>query len=188
MLDPAYVVCPTFTFAATAFPIIYQHARPLFVDCDPATWQIEPNLVEQALLSIAGQGNRVAAVIAADFYGQCADYDRLEAICARCEGDQRFDRGALLGDVSGVEFMPEAGYGRSSRWLSCITIARGGLGTTSAEVQAALSVAGVESRLLWTPLRDQPPFAGAEVVGGSESELLASTGLCLPSGSGPELG
>jgi pyridoxal phosphate-dependent aminotransferase EpsN len=78
--DDEVITC-TLTFAATANAIAYLGGRPVFVDCDPETWTIDPDLLEEELAACARRGKRPAAVIAVDLYGQCADYDRIEDIC-----------------------------------------------------------------------------------------------------------
>ena len=77
------VLVPTFTFVATANTVRYTGARPVFVDCDPATWQIDPDLVAEELERRARRGTLPAAVVTVDLYGQTADYDRLEDACRR---------------------------------------------------------------------------------------------------------
>ena len=77
------VVCSTLTFAASANPILYERARPVFVDSDEATWNMDPVLLEGLLAERAGQGRLPRAVIAVDLYGQCADLERVAAACAR---------------------------------------------------------------------------------------------------------
>jgi pyridoxal phosphate-dependent aminotransferase EpsN len=79
------VVCSDFTFAASANPIIYTGAVPVFVDADSATWTIDPELLDRAISSRRAAGGRVRAVIAVDLYGQCCDYDALREVCARHE-------------------------------------------------------------------------------------------------------
>ena len=69
------VACSDFTFAASANPIVYAGATPVFVDADAATWTIDPALLDQALADRRAAGGRVRAVIAVDLYGQCCDYD-----------------------------------------------------------------------------------------------------------------
>ncbi len=78
------VACSDFTFAASANPIVYTGASPVFVDCDE-TWTIDPGLLDRALAERRGSGASVRAVIAVDLYGQCCDYDALRDICARHE-------------------------------------------------------------------------------------------------------
>ena len=77
------VLVPTFTFVATANAVRYLQARPVFVDCEEATWQIDPDLVAAELDRRAGHGAMPAAVVSVDLYGQAADYERLEAACDR---------------------------------------------------------------------------------------------------------
>ncbi|QIK64956.1 aminotransferase class I/II-fold pyridoxal phosphate-dependent enzyme [Nocardioides sp. HDW12B] len=80
--DGDVVIVPTMTFAATANAVCYVGARPHFVDCDPATGNISPELLESALDELAGSGARVRVVIAVDLFGHCADYARIEAVAA----------------------------------------------------------------------------------------------------------
>jgi dTDP-4-amino-4,6-dideoxygalactose transaminase len=76
------VVVPTLTFAATANAAVYTGAEPVFVDCDPETGTLDPVLLEEALATLAAEGIRVAAVVPVDLLGRCADYTRLEPVCA----------------------------------------------------------------------------------------------------------
>jgi dTDP-4-amino-4,6-dideoxygalactose transaminase len=77
------VVCSSLTFAASANAIRYTGAEPVFVDCDAATWTMDPSLVERAIVERREAGARVSAVLAVDLYGQCCDYDALRAVCER---------------------------------------------------------------------------------------------------------
>jgi dTDP-4-amino-4,6-dideoxygalactose transaminase len=75
------VLVPTFTFVATANAVRYMGARPVFVDCEEATWQLDPDLVAAELDERARRGRLPAAVISVDLYGQTPDYERLTAAC-----------------------------------------------------------------------------------------------------------
>ncbi len=77
------VMTATLTFAATAYAITYVGARPAFVDADPATWQLDPDLLATELASRAAEGRLPAALITVDLYGQCADYDRILGVCTK---------------------------------------------------------------------------------------------------------
>ena len=90
---------------------------------------------------------------------------------------------AALRDLPGVQFMPEADYGRSNRWLTALTIGPDEFGATAADVMALLGESNIESRPVWKPMHMQPVFAGASHTGGAVSERLFTEGLCLPSGS-----
>ena len=73
------VICPTFTFAASANPICYLGAEPIFVDSEPRTWNMDSVLLEQALK----QASNIKAVIVVNLYGQCAEMEPILAICAK---------------------------------------------------------------------------------------------------------
>lgn len=75
------IICPTFTFAASANPIRYCGAEPVFVDSEPDTWNIDPALLKSTLEERAASGNLPKAVIVVHLYGQCADMDPIESIC-----------------------------------------------------------------------------------------------------------
>lgn len=72
------VLVSSFTFAGSAFPVVHTGATPVFVDCEPGTWNLSPDLLaaELAHRRRAGFPFPKAAVVV-DLYGQCADYDRL---------------------------------------------------------------------------------------------------------------
>ncbi|HEY7694099.1 MAG TPA: aminotransferase class I/II-fold pyridoxal phosphate-dependent enzyme [Gaiellaceae bacterium] len=72
------VACSSFTFSASANPIVYAGATPVFVDSDPATWTLDPALLERAL----AERPPIRAVVAVDLYGQCCDYERIRGLCA----------------------------------------------------------------------------------------------------------
>jgi dTDP-4-amino-4,6-dideoxygalactose transaminase len=76
------VLCSALTFVASANPIVYEGGQPVFIDCDRATWTIDPNALEEELRASAARGCLPKAVIAVDLYGQCADYNRIHALCA----------------------------------------------------------------------------------------------------------
>ena len=88
-----------------------------------------------------------------------------------------------LGDLPGVTFMPEASWGRHTRWLTCLTIDAETFGADRETVRLALEAANVEARPVWKPMHMQPAYAGYDVVGGNVSKGLFADGLCLPSGS-----
>jgi pyridoxal phosphate-dependent aminotransferase EpsN len=79
--------------------------------------------------------------------------------------------------------MPEADWGRHSRWLTCITVDPAEFGATREELRLALEEQNIEARPVWKPMHLQPVFADCEHVGGAVAERLFERGLCLPSGS-----
>lgn len=280
------VICSDLTFAATAFAVTYVGAKPIFVDSDEKSWNMDPELLEEALEERARRGVLPKAVIVVDLYGQSADWDPILAACERygvpviedaaealgatyngrplggfgrfgvfsfngnkilttsgggmlvSEGDEAIahvrklatqarepaphyehaeigynyrmsnllaalGRGQLrvlsdrvdarrlvfswyeelLGDLPGVLFMPEAPYGRMTRWLTCLTIDSEAFGCGCEDVRNALETENIEGRPVWKPMHLQPVFEGCEAYGGSVGEKLFKSGLCLPSGS-----
>jgi len=90
---------------------------------------------------------------------------------------------AALADLPGLDFMPEAAYGRSNCWLTCITVDPARFGASREEIRLALEEGNIESRPLWKPMHLQPVFRGCQMAGGSVAEAVFERGLCLPSGS-----
>ncbi|MCZ7587929.1 MAG: aminotransferase class I/II-fold pyridoxal phosphate-dependent enzyme [Gaiella sp.] len=280
------VACSDFTFAATANPITYVGATPFFVDCDPETWTIDPELLDRAIGERRAAGAHVRAVIAVDLYGQCCDYDALREVCERRDVILIQDateslgatyrrtpagaQGALaafsfngnkiittsgggmlvsdtgewieharklstqarepvahyehveigfnyrmsnllaalgraqletlplrvsarrrlrdryheaLDGVPGLSFMPEAPYGDSNAWLTCVVVDPDAFGTGREAIRLALEAEDIEARPLWKPMHLQPVFASHASFGGDVCARLFERGLCLPSGS-----
>ena len=88
-----------------------------------------------------------------------------------------------LTDIPGIEFMPEATYGKCNRWLTVILITPELYGNSREAIRLALEEQNIESRPLWKPMHLQPIFKGYSMRGGSVSEDLFKRGLCLPSGT-----
>lgn len=76
------VLCPSFTFAATAEVIAWTGASPVFVDIDAASFNMDPASLEAGLAAAKRQGLEPVGVITVDLFGQPADYDAIEPICA----------------------------------------------------------------------------------------------------------
>ncbi len=79
------VLVSDLTFGASAFAVTYVGARPCFIDCEPATWHLDPDLLHDALRARAATGTLPAAVVVVDLYGSVADYSQLVPICAEFE-------------------------------------------------------------------------------------------------------
>ncbi|MBN1910102.1 MAG: aminotransferase class I/II-fold pyridoxal phosphate-dependent enzyme [Pirellulales bacterium] len=88
-----------------------------------------------------------------------------------------------LGDLPGIEFMPEPPTGCATRWLTCLTIDPARFGATREDVRLALEAQNIESRPVWKPMHLQPVFTDLPIRGGTVAEDLFARGLCLPSGS-----
>ncbi|MDH3500081.1 MAG: aminotransferase class I/II-fold pyridoxal phosphate-dependent enzyme [Acidimicrobiia bacterium] len=275
------VLVQSLTFSATANAVMYTGAEPVFIDSEAASWNLDPDLLADAL---AGGGFK--AVIPVDLYGQCADYRKIEPACAEhgvtliedaaeslgasldgqpggtfghaaalsfngnkiittsgggalvtddagwatrtlhmatqardpaphyqhselgfnyrlsnllaalgrtqlADLDRRVDRRRghngfyrdALGDLPGVEFMPEIDGGRSTFWLTALTIDPQVAGVDRETIRSALEEQNVEARPVWKPMHLQPFFTDCEMIGGGVSDRLFELGLCLPSGS-----
>lgn len=77
------VLCPSFTFAATAEVVAWFGATPVFVDVDPISFNIDIESLERGTTTARDRNLRLRGVIAVDLFGQPADYDKISEICAR---------------------------------------------------------------------------------------------------------
>ncbi len=112
------VICPAFTFAATAEAVAWLGATPVFVDIDEATYNLDPKALDVALDTATRTGLKVKAVIAVDLFGQMADYDPIIAFCEAhgikliCDSAQGFGasykgrRTGQIGDFTTASFFP----------------------------------------------------------------------------------
>lgn len=280
------VLVSTLTFCASVNPVIYVGARPVFIDSERVSWNMDPALLSETLTRKAQKSHLPKAVIPTHLYGQTADVDSILEVCrqynivliedaaealgatykGRSAGtfgkagifsfngnkiittsgggmlvtedehiaaharklatQAREDaphyehteigynyrlsnvlagigRGQLkvledrvtarrrnfdfyvkaLRDIPGISFMPEAPWGRHSRWLTCIIVDPESSVTDRESIRQALESENIESRPLWKPMHIQPVFENYEHIGGAVSEELFRFGLCLPSGS-----
>ncbi|MBV9108429.1 MAG: DegT/DnrJ/EryC1/StrS family aminotransferase, partial [Gemmatimonadetes bacterium] len=126
-----------------------------------------------------GYNYRLSNVLAAIGRGQLRVLE--ERVQARRRIFGRYAR--ELGRLPGVEMMPEAEWGRHSRWLTCLTIDPQAFGEDREAVRLALGAEDIEARPVWKPMHLQPVYAKYPVYGGAVAEDLFARGLCLPSGS-----
>ncbi len=99
-----------------------------------------------------------------------------------------YDRYAqALNAIPGLSFMPEAPGGRSTMWLTALTVDPAITGTSAMELLTALGEADIESRPVWKPMHLQPVFEGCGYTAHDEdnsvSDRLFAQGICLPSGT-----
>lgn len=71
------VVTSTMTFAATANAIVYVGARPVFIDCDIESGNMDASLLREGLTVLLARGERVAAIIPVDLFGKVANYTQI---------------------------------------------------------------------------------------------------------------
>jgi dTDP-4-amino-4,6-dideoxygalactose transaminase len=104
-----------------------------------------------------------------------------DRVSARRSNFERYSQ--AFADVRGITMMPQASYGVSNCWLTCVTIDPDEFGATGEEVRLHLAGLGIESRATWKPMHMQPVFEGFATIGGDVCADLYARGLCLPSGS-----
>jgi pyridoxal phosphate-dependent aminotransferase EpsN len=75
------VFCSSLSFVASANPIIYQGAEPVFIDSEPDSWNMSPQALEQALKHAVRINKLPKAVVVVNLYGQSAQLDEIESIC-----------------------------------------------------------------------------------------------------------
>lgn len=78
-----HVLCSSLTFSGSCNPILYEGAIPVFIDSEPATWNMDPVRLEEAIIALKTQGIKCKAAIVVDLYGQSADYARIVPILER---------------------------------------------------------------------------------------------------------
>ena len=97
------VVCSTLTFSASANPILYEGAQPVFVDAEAQSWNMDPGLLRDALQDASRRGKLPRAVIVVDLYGQCADYAQIVPICEEFGVPLIEDAAEALGATCGTK-------------------------------------------------------------------------------------
>ena len=129
--------------------------------------------------SAIGYNYRLSNLLAAIGRAQLA---RLPERVDQRRANNAFYRQAL-GDLDGIELMPEAPTGRSNAWLTCLTVDPGRFGATAEQIRVHMEARDIEARNVWKPMHMQPVFRDRRTVGGAVAEDLFARGLCLPSGS-----
>jgi len=126
-----------------------------------------------------GYNYRMSNILAAVGRGQLKVIE--ERVAARRRNFELYRK--TLGGLPGVGFMPEAAYGRSNRWLTCITVEPEEFGASREDIRSALEEENIEARPVWKPMHLQPVFASCRKRGGDTAAEIFAKGLCLPSGS-----
>ncbi len=168
------VFCSTLTFAASAFPIVYQGAEPVFIDSDTESWNMSPQALERAFNIAKREGWMPKAVILVNLYGQSADMDPLMALCDRYGVSMLEDAAESLG--AKYKGRPSGSFGRlgvfSFNGNKIITTSGGGmLVSDDAELVA-------RARFLSTQARDPAPHYQHSEIGYNYrmSNILAGVG------------
>jgi len=77
------VICQTFTFAASANPVVYLGATPVFVDSEPDTWNIDPELLDKAIQDRLSLGKKIKAIVVVNLYGMPAKLEKILAVASK---------------------------------------------------------------------------------------------------------
>lgn len=168
------VITSSFTFVATANSITYVNAKPVFIDSDESTWNMDPNLLADELAECAKNGKLPAAVMTVDVNGQCADYDAIQEVCNQYEVPIIEDAAEALGarykDRSAGTFGKLAAFSFNGNKI--ITTSGGGMLVTDNEQWAQ------KARFLATQARDPAVHYEHSHVGYNYrlSNLLAAVG------------
>ncbi|HCW06054.1 MAG TPA: pyridoxal phosphate-dependent aminotransferase [Cytophagales bacterium] len=79
------VICSTFTFSGSCYPILYQSATPVFVDSERKSWNMDPVLLEEAITDRLRHGSKPKAIIVVDLFGMPAQLNPMMEIARRYE-------------------------------------------------------------------------------------------------------
>ncbi len=169
------VLCSSLTFCASANPIAYENAKPVFIDSDWISWNMDPNLVEEELVECARRGKLPKAVVLVDLLGQAADIDSIRQITDRYDVPIIEDAAEALG----------ASYrGRpvgSGGWCSTFSFNGNKIITTSGGGMLCSDDPQVieRARYLSTQAREPLPYYHHESIGYNYrlSNVLAGIGL-----------
>ncbi|MCM3111974.1 DegT/DnrJ/EryC1/StrS family aminotransferase [Lederbergia lenta] len=168
------VFCSSLTFIASANPILYQGAEPVFIDSEPDTWNMSPNALEHALADAEREGKLPKAVIVVNLYGQSAKMDELVEICNRYAVPVIEDAAESLGaEYKGKKSGTFGKFGIFSFNGNKIITTSGGGMLVSDDVEALR-----RARFLATQARDSAPYYQHSVAGYNYrmSNILAGVG------------
>jgi len=155
------VLVSTLTFGASAFAITYLGARPCFVDCEPDTWHLDPELLDQELTTRSREGRRPAAVVSVDLYGSVADGVRLAAVCAAHEVPLVQDAAESIGATRGGVPAGRQGQVAILSFNGNKMVTTGGGGAIVSDDVSLVS----RARYLSTQARQQVPWYEHEDIG-----------------------
>ena len=169
------VICQTFTFAASANPVVYLGATPVFVDSDPDTWNIDPELLEKAIQDRLSLGKIIKAIVVVNLYGMPAKMDAILAVASKYAIPVIEDAAESLG--SSIDNIPCGTFGSlgviSFNGNKIITTSSGGV-LISKNEDFILS-----AKHLATQAKDPGPFYQHSKIGYNYkmSNVLAGIGL-----------
>ena len=156
------VICQSFTFCASANPVTYVGATPVFIDSEPDSWNMDPTLLEQAIIDRKAQtGKYPKAIIPVALYGM--PYD-IEAIMT-------------IADKYGIPVIEDAAEGMGSRWKGRVLGTFGEYGVLSFNGNKMITTSGggalicqdqaAKDKIMWyaTQAREAYPYYQHEAIG-----------------------
>lgn len=168
------VFCSSLTFIASANPIVYLGAEPVFIDSEEETWNMSPDALKRAFEEAQVDGKLPKAVIVVNLYGQSAKMDELMAICNSYDVPVIEDAAESLGSsYKGKKSGTFGKYGvYSFNGNKIITTSGGGM-LVSNDINAL-----AQARFLATQARDAAPHYQHSTVGYNYrmSNILAGVG------------
>lgn len=169
-----YVICQSLTFSATANPIVYQGAIPVFVDSETDTWNMSPELMEEAIVYCIEKKKKPKAIIVVHLYGMPAKMDEILKIAGKYEIPVIEDAAEALGSsLNNRKCGTFSDFGiLSFNGNKIITTSGGGALICKSEKQAA------KARFLSTQARDKAPYYQHSTIGYNYrmSNILAGIG------------
>jgi dTDP-4-amino-4,6-dideoxygalactose transaminase len=168
------VFVSTLTFIGSVTPVVFQGARPVFIDSDDSSWNMDPELLEGELARCKELGRLPKAVIPTDLYGQCANMERILTICDYFGVPVISDAAESLGATAGDR---HAGFGAKAAAFSfngnkIITTSGGGM-LVSDDIEFIQ-----QARYLAQQAKDELPFYQHSCIGYNYrmSNILAAIG------------
>ena len=169
------VICSTFTFCASANPITYEQAVPVFIDSDNVGWNMDPNLLEEELVDCAARRKLPKAVIVVDILGQSADLKPIVDIASRFDIPVIEDAAEALGGRYQGRSVGKAGWCSIFSFNGNKIITTSGGGMLCSDDQSLIE----RSQFLATQARDPAPHYEHSTIGFNYrlSNLLAAVGI-----------
>ena len=169
------VICPTLTFCASANPIVYEGAMPVFVDSECGSWNLDPWLLAKELDRCAARGRLPRAVIAVDIYGQSADMQTIVEVASRYDIPVIEDAAEALGATYRDRSVGTLGWASFFSFNGNKIITTSGGGMLCSDDSALID----HVRFLATQARDPAPHYQHSQVGFNYrlSNLLAAVGI-----------
>jgi dTDP-4-amino-4,6-dideoxygalactose transaminase len=169
------VICQSLTFSASANPIVYQGAQPIFIDSEPETWNMCPNALEQALKTAKSHNKLPKAIIVVHLYGMPANMQAIQALADQYEVPIIEDAAEALGSTYCQQACGGLGaFGVLSFNGNKIITTSGGGALVSNNEQAI-----AQARFLATQARDLAPHYQHTHIGYNYrlSNVLAAIGV-----------